>query len=93
MIIEKEGFILLKIRVVPRASRSEIVGEHDGALRIRIAAPPVDDAANTELVKLLAKALRVARSSIEIVSGHTSKTKQIRISGVTAEAARRLLGV
>lgn len=93
MIIEKEGFILLKIRVVPRASRSEIVGEHDGDLRIRVAAPPVDGAANAEVIKLLAKTLDVARSEVELVAGETSKTKQIRINGVTAEAARTLLGV
>jgi uncharacterized protein (TIGR00251 family) len=93
MIVEKDGFILLNIRVVPRASKSEIIGEHDGALRVRIASPPVDGAANAAVVKLFAKAFGVARSSVEIVAGQTSKTKQLRISGVTAAEARTALGV
>jgi uncharacterized protein (TIGR00251 family) len=93
MIIEKEGFVLLNIRVVPRASKSEVVGEHNGALRVRIASPPVDGAANAEVIKLLAKTCLVARSAVEIVSHQTSTTKQIRINGVTAAEIRRILGV
>lgn len=93
MIIENGESILLKIRVVPRASRSEIVGEHDGALRLRIASPPVGGAANAEVIKLIAKTLGVAKSTIDIVSGQTSKTKQLRITGVAAAEVRRILGV
>ena len=73
--------LILDIRVIPRASKTQIVGMHDGALKVRIAAPPVDGAANAELVKLLAKAFGVSKSSIEIISGETSKTKRIRITG------------
>lgn len=73
------------MRVVPRASRSEIIGEHDGALKIKLAAPPVDGSANAELIKTLAKAFGVANRSVEIVSGQTSKTKQVKIKGVTKE--------
>jgi uncharacterized protein len=69
------------VRIVPRASRSEIAGEHDGALRVRIAAPPVDGAANRELIKLLAKLLKLPQSAVEIVSGATSKNKIVRIQG------------
>ncbi len=69
------------MRVVPRASKSEIVGELDGALKIRIAAPPADGAANAELIKLLAKTFGVTKSAVEIIGGQTSKTKQIKISG------------
>jgi len=79
---EKDGRLTFKVRVVPRASRSEIVGEHDGALRVRIAAPPVDGAANEELVRTLAEAFQVSRKAIEIVAGHTSKLKTIRVTGV-----------
>ncbi len=50
---EKDGDLTFNVRVVPRASKSEIVGEHDGALKIRIASPPVDGAANAELIKKL----------------------------------------
>ena len=76
MIIEKEGFILLTLQVVPRSSRSEIVGEHNGALKVRLASPPVDGAANVEAVKLLAKALGVARSAVT-----TTRTGDIPIVG------------
>ncbi len=78
----QEGQLVLKVLVVPRASRSEIVGEHDGALRVRIAAPPVDDAANEELIRLLARTLKVSRRSIRIISGHTVRVKLVRITGV-----------
>ena len=78
---EKDGVVTFQVRVVPRASRSEIVGEHDGALRVRIAAPPVDGAANEELVRLLSRAFDVPRSAIEILAGHTSKSKTLRVRG------------
>lgn len=69
--------------MITRASISEIVGEHDGALRVRIAAPPVDGAANAELKKLLAKRFGVSRSDVEISSGETSRSKRIRILNIT----------
>ena len=72
---ESDDGIIFKVQVVPRASRSEIVGEHNGALRVRIAAPPVDGAANEELVRLLARALRVPRSAVEITRGALGKTQ------------------
>jgi uncharacterized protein (TIGR00251 family) len=83
---EKDGILSFQVRVVPRASRSEIVGEHDGALRVRIAAPPVDGAANEELVRLLARELGVSRSAITITGGHTAKLKQLRVSGAAPDA-------
>jgi len=88
---EKGDTITFTVRVVPRASKSEIVGPHDGALKVRIASPPVDGAANEELIKLLAKTFGVSKSSIEIVSGHSSKTKQIRITGATPEKITAIL--
>lgn len=78
---EKNGSLTFTVRVVPRASRSEIVGEHDGALRVRIAAPPVDGAANEELVRLLSDAFNVPRSAIAIIAGHSSKSKTLRVRG------------
>ena len=82
--------IIFKVQVVPRASRSEIVGEHNGALRVRIAAPPVDGAANEELVRLLARALRVPRSAVEISAGHSAKLKTVRVAGLGSSAIRSL---
>jgi len=81
---ERDGRLTFKVQVVPRASRSEIVGEHNGALRVRIAAPPVDGAANEELVRTLARAFGVARLAVEIVAGHSSKLKQISITNGVA---------
>ena len=92
MVLQVEnGAVSVVIRVVPRSSRSEIVGEHDGAVKVRLASPPVDGAANAELIKLIAKKLGVARSDVEIASGETSKTKRLRIAGVTAEHVRAAL--
>ena len=79
---EKDGSLIFTVRVVPRASKSEIIGEHDGTLKIRIAAPPVDGAANAELIKVLSKRFDVAKNAVEITGGQTSKQKQVRISGV-----------
>jgi uncharacterized protein (TIGR00251 family) len=90
--LANENFVKFVVRVVPRASRSEIVGEHDGGIKVRLTSPPVDGAANSELIELFAKKVGVARSSVEIVSGHTSKTKQLRIRGVTATRLHELLG-
>ena len=81
------------MRVVPRASRSEIVGEMDGALKIRIASPPVDGAANAELIKILAKSFDVSKSAVEIVGGQSSKTKSIKIVGLNAEKLVKIIGV
>ena len=76
--------------MVPRSSRSEVVGEHNGSLRIKIAAPPVDGAANEELVRVLAKTFNISRSAVTILSGQTGKVKQISIKGRTNEVVALL---
>jgi uncharacterized protein (TIGR00251 family) len=83
---EKDRGLTFAVRIVPRASRGEIAGEYNGALRIRIAAPPVDGAANRELVRLLAKSFKLPQNAVEIVSGTGSKNKVVRIAG--ADSAR-----
>ena len=90
---EKDGAVSFGVRVVPRASKSEIVGEHDGALKVRIASPPVDGAANAELIKLLSKTFGVSKSEVEIIAGQASKTKQLKISNLTAENFLQLAGL
>ena len=87
---ETDGAVTFAVRVVPRASRSEVAGEHDGALRVRVAAPPAEGAANEELVRTLARALNVPTRAVEITGGRHSKTKQVRAAGVEA---RRLLAL
>jgi len=77
--------VRVRIRVQPRASRTEIAGEYAGALRVRVAAPPVDGEANAELTRWLAKILGVARSRVRIVAGETGRNKLIEIGGTTTE--------
>lgn len=81
----------LDIRVIPRAGRSGFGGLRDGALLVRLAAAPVDGAANDELIALLAKTLRIPKRDITIVSGERSRTKRVRIAGIDREQALALL--
>jgi uncharacterized protein (TIGR00251 family) len=83
--------VTLSVRIQPRASKNEVVRLENGSLKIRLTAPPVDGAANEALVKFLADQFSVAKSRVEIVSGHTSRDKIVRISGVSGEAAESLL--
>lgn len=75
--------LLLQCYLQPRASRTEITGLHDGALRIRISAPPVDNAANKELIDFFAKQLRLPKRQITIESGATGRRKRIRLVGLS----------
>jgi uncharacterized protein (TIGR00251 family) len=81
----------LRIQVQPRASKSEVVGLYGDALKIRLAAPPVDGAANDELIAFLAKRLGVPKSRISLVAGTTSRAKTVAVEGIPAETAARLL--
>jgi uncharacterized protein len=88
---ERAGGVRLSVHVRPRSSRSAIVGVRDGALEIALTSPPVDGAANDELVKLLARALDVARGDLEIAVGATGRSKVIAVSGIDATEARARL--
>lgn len=81
----------LRVKVQPRAARTEVAGLLGGELKVRVAAPPVDDAANEELLRFLAKTLGLPRAAVHLVRGRTSGHKVLAIAGLTAaEAARRL---
>jgi uncharacterized protein (TIGR00251 family) len=83
----------LPVRVIPRARRSSVDGERHGAILIRLAAPPVDGAANAALLTFLAGALALPRRQIRIVSGGKSRDKRVEIAGMSeADARSRLLG-
>jgi uncharacterized protein (TIGR00251 family) len=82
--------VTLEILVQPRASRSRVVGEHDGRLKVQLAAPPVDGEANAALVELLASVLGVRKGDIEILRGDAGRRKTVRVAGVTPEQAVRL---
>ena len=75
----------------PRASRTELAGTHGDAIKLRVAAPPVEGEANREVRRFLAKLLGVAPSSVEVVSGETGRRKVVEISGTTVEAAHARL--
>jgi uncharacterized protein len=71
--------LTLEVKVTPRASRDEVVGMRGGLLAVRVSAPPVDDAANRAVVKLIAKRAGVARGRVRIVSGGRGRVKRIEI--------------
>jgi len=81
----------LTLRVQPRASRNELAGRHGQALRLRLAAPPVDGAANDALLRFLADVLHLPRSALTLVAGPASRSKVVQVAGLApAEVARRL---
>jgi uncharacterized protein (TIGR00251 family) len=89
---EKDRGLTFAVRVVPRASRTEIAGEYNGALKIRVAAPPVEGAANREVIRLLAKVFNLPQNAVEIVSGTASKNKIVHIVGAdSAMLEKRIL--
>jgi uncharacterized protein (TIGR00251 family) len=90
-ISEKDGAATFRIRVQPRASRTEVAGEHAGAIKLRVIAPPVDGKANEECIRFLARLLEVPPRAIEIVSGDSSRDKVIRVHATTAARVRDAL--
>ena len=82
--------VRVSVHVQPRAARSEIVGLHGAALKVRLQAPPVDGAANEALVTLLAERLGVPRRAVRVVAGATSRAKTVEVDGTTEAAVREL---
>jgi uncharacterized protein len=85
MIQSTSDGVILAVRVIPRAGRSGPAGTRDGALLVRLNAPPIDGAANAELVEVIADALDVAKSAVTIVSGERGRSKRVRVIGVNAD--------
>ena len=71
--------LLLSVKVQPKASKDEIIGIQDGALKVRITAPPVDGKANRHLISYLSGVFKVAKSRIELIAGETGRNKRLRI--------------
>jgi uncharacterized protein len=88
---ERDGAAIFPVRVQPRASKDEIVGEMSGALKVRLRAPAVEDRANEALAEFLAQLLKTPKSAVRILSGDRSRTKRIEIRGVTGQQIRALL--
>jgi uncharacterized protein len=87
------GSVTIEIRVQPRASRDEIVGERSGVLVVRLTAPPVEGRANEALCRLLAKRLGVARGRVTVVRGERSREKVVRVERLTPDKLIRALGL
>ena len=85
-----EDAITIDVLVVPRASRTQIAGITGDRLKVQLNAPPVDGAANKALIALLAKSIGVAKGSVTIVSGQTSRRKRLRIEGADESVVRAL---
>ena len=82
-ISERDGSVVFAVRVTPRASRDAIEGEYEGALKVRLTAPPVEDRANDALRHFLAARLNVPVSAVRIVTGEKSRNKRVSVPGVT----------
>ena len=88
---ENKNNLTLNIYVVPCSSKSEIVGIYNDSLKIKLKSPPVDNAANEELVRFLSKKLEISKRSIEIISGHKQKKKVIKVNGLDLSKFKKLL--
>lgn len=89
MFTETNEGVILRLTIVPRASRNAVVGPYGDSLKIRLQAPPVDGNANQALLHFLAEALDVPRSRLELVSGHTGRQKRVLARGVTQQTAEQ----
>jgi uncharacterized protein (TIGR00251 family) len=88
---ERSGATVFTCRVQPRSHRDAIEGEWQGALKVRLTAPPVDDRANDALRRLLAARLNIPVAAVRIVAGERSRTKRVEVRGVTAAQVRELV--
>jgi hypothetical protein len=83
----------LTVWVKPRASRTRITGVRQGALEVAVAAPPVDNAANGELLRFLAKTLNVPKTALSLARGASSRSKVVRVAGLGVQELRQLLAM
>jgi len=83
-LVEKDGAVRFEVHAKPRAKKSKVIGERGDAVEIALAAPPVDGAANEELVRFVAKVLEIRQRDIELVRGDTSREKLLSVTGLTA---------
>ena len=88
----KDG-VILSVHVQPKASTTECVGIHGDALKIRVAAPPIDGAANDELIRFVARRLSIPSTSVQIHSGTGGRHKRVLIKGATAQLVLARLGL
>ena len=82
---------VVAIWLQPRGTRNQVVGEREGAVVIKLQAPPVDGAANAALLRFVAEQLGVASGAVQLLRGHTNRRKQLRVEGWSADAVRQAL--
>ena len=92
MITKTERGFKLTLFIQPKASKNEIIGPHNGALKIKITAPPVDGKANAALVEFLSEILDIPKRQIEILKGQTGRNKSVEIFGLNENELRAKLG-
>jgi uncharacterized protein (TIGR00251 family) len=85
------GTVTFSVRLQPRASRDEIAGVFDGALKVRLCAPAVENRANEALIEYLAGVLKTPKSAVRIRSGEQSRSKRVEVSGVTRQQIEKLI--
>lgn len=90
-ITETTNGVILQLRIVTRASRSEVAEVVQDELKVRLQAPPVDGKANKELIRLLSRQLRVPAGNVAIISGQTGRHKRVAIAGLAADRVHALL--
>jgi len=93
MIEEIKGGVRLHLFIQPKSSKNEIVGPHNGMLKIKITAPPVDGEANQALIEFLSKFLKIAKREITIVKGETGRQKTVDIAGLDLQSAKGKLKI
>ena len=84
---------VIRVKVLPRSSVNQVVGDEEGVIKVKLTAPPVEGKANKALVQFLSKQLGVARRDVEIVSGERSRIKSIRSNGLSMEDVKGRLKV
>jgi len=90
---ESSNGVTFAVKVHPRAKKNAITGEVGEALKLSLTAPPIDGRANDACIEFFSKLLNVPRSSITIASGQTSRTKVVRVAGLSAEEIRKRIGI
>ena len=91
MITSSSDGVFIDVRVIPRSGKAGIAGTRDNSFLVRLNSPPVDGAANAELIEVLADALGIPKRNITLISGERSRTKRVRVLGLTAAEVNAIL--
>ncbi len=93
MIKKTSEGVIISLYIQPNASKTEIIGEHNGSLKLKIKAPPVDGKANEEVLRFLSKALQVSKSQLELLKGDKSREKKVLVRNADPDFVQKALGI